>query len=194
MRELPGSRASDGSYEEGHCACIRPKTTPIFSKSNHLLAVPYMVGFIRQKFSSGTTQERTDKLYLHNTEKKNYQEAKAFCESKGAALLAMQNAERRTQNAVKILFKNSSIWLDLLRYGVSKEFVWTPTWTPTGIRTALGRDTYWASEQPYKPQDCAIASGNNMEWIEISCDSKAEVVCEKLKTGKQSRLFFGDLG
>ena len=101
------------------------------------------------------------------------------------------------------LFQKSSIWLALEKKDDREEtdsvtlFDWvTPVPRPSRpYGEVLLKNDYqnWAPDQQSKTGKCVIMRKTNMpsgkmEWIKFSCDSMAEVVCEKKNTGNELTL------
>ena len=126
----------------------------------------------------GNFIERQDgNLHLDESEPKTFSEALSFCKSKGASLLMITSVVK--QNMIENLYKHNPIWLALYASTGGQQLNW---FTPE-TKIALSYSN-WAPHQSNKTERCVIAPSGKKDWIKFPCNSKAEVVCEKKKTGK----------
>ena len=98
--------------------------------------------------------------------------------SQGATLLTIKSQQK--QETIETLFKNKSVWLALFDSKDNGRFGWKTPESETSLTLTYKN---WANVQGYPGSRCGKTVANNMKWRRFPCNSTAEVVCEKTKTG-----------
>ncbi|KAL9963778.1 hypothetical protein ACROYT_G027318 [Oculina patagonica] len=108
--------------------------------------------------------------YILFTDKKDWNNAKAFCNANGAQLVKIESADEN--DFVNQEFLPDSYWIGLTDAEIEGDW----KWSDGSILTAY---TNWMSEEPnnYNNQDC-VAIANDGEWHDAECTKVREYICE----------------
>ncbi|KAM4688322.1 collectin-12 [Discoglossus pictus] len=118
----------------------------------------------------------TNKCYYFSTGKDIFDDAKLFCEEKGAMLVVIESKEEQ-QFLKKQTSGNGSFWIGLTDAEEENVWKWLDGTLPTFKNWKAGQPDNWAHEQG-PGEDCAglIYSGL---WNDFHCEDFNNFICEK---------------
>ncbi|XP_018424263.1 PREDICTED: collectin-12 [Nanorana parkeri] len=162
---LPGLRGPPGPPGDAAKALLLPDdSTPEFMMNPLVTGCPY------------EWRNFSDKCYYFSSGKDIFDDAKLFCEDKGAVLVVIETKEEQ-QFIKKQTNGNGNFWIGLTDREEEKVWKWLDGTVPSFTNWKPGQPDNWASEMG-PGEDCAGVVFSGL-WNDFHCADVNNFICEK---------------